>query len=473
MSIRDAYPRAQLPRSHYFVSIARGEGFRTFALRPFVIWAALSLLPLAMLWGAGATAFIAFHDDMIGAVLARQAEMQNAYEDRIAEARADLDRVASRQLLDQTSFEGKMHDLLTRQARLEQRGSIVAALAAEAVRKEANAEVGVAADFRARGAAKIGGGALGAIEAASASAPTDSDVGPAARAFAPVERRPAPTPASAKPRPLEDASERVSVAPRTETEPGRAAADLARAADNPDLDASARLGLIDYSLDRVERSQVASLSKIDAEARASTVRLSAVVARIGLAAGEVSAPGAKGGVGGPFIPAAVDPAAPAFDKAAARTAQDVAVVARLRGVMPYLPVRTPLYGEASITSPFGYRPDPFLGRPALHPGMDLVQAYGAQIRSTAAGRVIHAGPMGGYGNMVEVDHGNGLTTRYGHMSEVLVSEGEPVKAGAVLGLIGSTGRSTGPHLHYEVRVDGEPVDPDRYLKAGVDLFAAK
>ena len=75
--------------------------------------------------------------------------------------------------------------------------------------------------------------------------------------------------------------------------------------------------------------------------------------------------------------------------------------------------------------------------------------------------------------MVEVDHGNGLATRYGHMSEVQVTEGQEIKAGAVLGRIGSTGRSTGPHLHYEVRVNDEPVDPERFLEAGADMFAAQ
>ena len=81
----------------------------------------------------------------------------------------------------------------------------------------------------------------------------------------------------------------------------------------------------------------------------------------------------------------------------------------------------------------------------------------------------HAGPLGGYGDMVEIDHGDGLTTRYGHMSEVDVREGDEVAAGAPLGRLGSTGRSTGPHLHYEVRIDGEPVDPERFLRAGEKL----
>ena len=95
-----------------------------------------------------------------------------------------------------------------------------------------------------------------------------------------------------------------------------------------------------------------------------------------------------------------------------------------------------------------------------------MQPYGSDIRATAAGRVVHAGWMGGYGQMVEIDHGNGLATRYGHMSQVDVDEGDEVKAGEVIGHVGSTGRSTGPHLHYEVRVDGVAVDPSRYLKAG-------
>jgi murein DD-endopeptidase MepM/ murein hydrolase activator NlpD len=141
--------------------------------------------------------------------------------------------------------------------------------------------------------------------------------------------------------------------------------------------------------------------------------------------------------------------------------------------MAYVPLRPPLVGDASVSSPFGYRADPFLGRLALHPGVDLVQGYGAEIRAAAAGRVAHAGAMSGYGIMVEIDHGNGLSTRYAHMSDALVEEGEVVAKGAVLGRIGSSGRSTGPHLHYEVRVDGEPVDPERYLRAGAELSAAE
>ena len=193
--------------------------------------------------------------------------------------------------------------------------------------------------------------------------------------------------------------------------------------------------------------------------------------RAGLDPAKLSPPHSEGGVGGPYIPAEVIPKAPAFDQALARVARAVATADRLKALMPFLPVRMPLLGDATVTSLFGYRRDPFLGLLALHSGVDLAQAYRAEIRATGAGRVAHAGSAGGYGIMVEIDHGNGLTTRYAHMSEALVEEGQEVAKGAVVGRIGSSGRATGPHLHYEVRVDGEPVDPVRYLRAGAELSA--
>ena len=462
MSLRDQRSRPAKVKTHFYFSHARGEAIRTVALRPFVLWSLAAFAALTLVWAGLTTIYLAFHDDMLAALAAREAEQQYAYEDRIAEARAELDRVAGRQLLDQSSFEGKLHELLSRQARLEQRGAIVAALADQTTRSLAAATPraqSVAAD-------KAAGSALSAIGAASPLAPANSAIGPAA-AFAPVAPIAAAGPQ--KPRPIDEARPQPTLGPQAATERG-AGADLLAAADNPDLGAAARLSLISVSLDRLERRHAAAVGEIAADARVGAAKLNAVVARAGLAAETLVAPAAKGGVGGPFIPLSVDPGAPAFDKALASAAHDVAEADRLSRLLPILPVRAPLIGEASVSSPFGYRTDPFLGRPELHPGVDLVQDYGSEIRATAGGRVTHAGPMGGYGDMVEVDHGNGLVTRYGHMSEILVAEGRQVTAGAVLGRLGSTGRSTGPHLHYEVRVDGEPVDPQRFLAAGAPLF---
>ena len=245
--------------------------------------------------------------------------------------------------------------------------------------------------------------------------------------------------------------------------------ELTAAAADSTLDPTARVGLVNYSLDRVERQQIAAVASVDKVARAAAQRYETVIARTGLSLAALKTPdGAKpvGGVGGPYIP--LDGGEDAFGRVASDAARQVEATRRLRELMPHIPLRYPLSGEVSMSSPFGYRPDPFLGRPALHPGVDLVQAYGSEIKATALGRVIHAGPMGGYGNAVDIDHGNGIVTRYGHMAEVLAAEGQTVKAGDTIGRIGSTGRSTGPHLHYEVRVDGEPVDPERFLTATRD-----
>ena len=137
--------------------------------------------------------------------------------------------------------------------------------------------------------------------------------------------------------------------------------------------------------------------------------------------------------------------------------------------MPSLPLRQPLNGALRLSSGFGYRVDPFLGKPALHSGVDLLDDYGEPVRAAAGGTVVAAGPSGGYGNMVEVDHGSGYSTRYGHLSQISVVPGQKIAPGAVLGRVGSSGRSTGAHLHYEVRAEGEPIDPARFLRAAAAL----
>ena len=178
-----------------------------------------------------------------------------------------------------------------------------------------------------------------------------------------------------------------------------------------DLDAAARSAIIDRSLDQMDSGQMKALAAIGRSAERAASRDAGIVAKIGLDPAKLAPPQAKGAVGGPFIPAEVDPNAPAFDQALTRAARVMLATAeRLKALMPFMPVRMPLFGDASITSPFGYRADPFLGRLALHPGVDLVEAWGDEIHATGAGRVTHAGPMGGYGIMVEIDHGNGLVT---------------------------------------------------------------
>lgn len=119
--------------------------------------------------------------------------------------------------------------------------------------------------------------------------------------------------------------------------------------------------------------------------------------------------------------------------------------------------------DAPISSPFGYRTHPVLGYRRLHAGIDFAGAYGSPIRAADAGTVIFAGWYGGYGNTVIISHGKGITTLYGHSSQLYVSEGQTVQRGQHIAATGSTGLSTGPHLHFEVRRDGTPTDPAPYL----------
>jgi murein DD-endopeptidase MepM/ murein hydrolase activator NlpD len=117
-----------------------------------------------------------------------------------------------------------------------------------------------------------------------------------------------------------------------------------------------------------------------------------------------------------------------------------------------------------INNEFGYRRNPFGGRGyEFHAGMDIDGNQGDMVAAPGNGTIIKADWEGGYGNLIEIDHGNGLTTRYGHLSRVGVQIGDTVKRGQIIGLIGSTGRSTGPHLHYEVRINNKPINPRRFL----------
>ena len=118
-----------------------------------------------------------------------------------------------------------------------------------------------------------------------------------------------------------------------------------------------------------------------------------------------------------------------------------------------------------MTSPFGSRPDPFQKKKATHKGVDLASRTGNKIKTQAKGKVTRAEFTRGYGNLVVVDHGNGFTTKYAHMNKIYVKKGDHVDYNTALGEVGSTGRSTGPHLHYEVLYQGRPVDPMPFIKA--------
>ncbi len=126
----------------------------------------------------------------------------------------------------------------------------------------------------------------------------------------------------------------------------------------------------------------------------------------------------------------------------------------------------------AVNSTFGWRNDPLTGRPRFHNGIDIAAAYGADVEAAGMGRVAFAGVQGGYGETIVIDHGGGRQTRYAHLSERLVQAGDSVQAGQIVGRAGSSGRSTGPHLHFELLVNGTPVDPRLALAGGVPAAAS-
>jgi murein DD-endopeptidase MepM/ murein hydrolase activator NlpD len=443
MSLRQRESRPGLPTTHYFVSISRGDSIRTAMLTPAALWALVLIVPVSLGFGVAGSLELAF-DDPPAAFALRPAD----------DAPGDAPNEAGRRLLARSdALEERMRDVIRRQMSLERRAAVVIALADDALPARGPVAPGRAPADALR--------AIQALAHRSPDAPRPAepqDIGPA-RAYAPSP--PAASPAS-RPPPDGVSQSKAGIAPGVATQ-----------AESPDLDDQTRLAFVDRSLDRIESGEMKALTAVGRAAADAADRDAAILGAAGLDAGKLAARRPAKPVGGHNIAFEPGPGASAFDRVAARVAGDVALAERLRALMPYVPLGKPLAGDTSVASPFGYRIDPFLGRPALHPGVDLLDGYGTEIRAAGAGRVVHAGTMGGYGLTVEIDHGDGLTTRYAHLSEMLVAEGDEIQKGAAVGRLGSTGRSTGPHLHYEVRIDGEPVDPERFLRAGKRLSEAE
>jgi murein DD-endopeptidase MepM/ murein hydrolase activator NlpD len=174
------------------------------------------------------------------------------------------------------------------------------------------------------------------------------------------------------------------------------------------------------------------------------------------------------GEGGPLLPPVPDApdarssliddannVAEALDRfSAAKAAADIA------------PVHQPIGAFMRISSIFGNRKDPFTGRLAFHPGIDFAAPQGTTVLAAGDGTVTFVGQINGYGNAIEITHADGLITRYGHLSAFIAKQGDVVQTGTPIGRVGSTGRSTGPHLHFEVRRSDDAVDPAPYLAVG-------
>jgi len=402
-----AKPPAAAKTSGYTIAHAG----RQIRFGPVAFWIAVGTVVILAGWSATTATYFAFSDDVLKGLIARQAEQQYAYEDRIAELRAQIDRTTSRQLLDQEQFEQKLNDLLRRQAALESRATALSGISDPVT--------------------------TGSLRSSTGS----NDPKPISDSLL-------------TPHPLDRGTALEPDRAPTTKKPGKAA------------DIGTKLGRIEASLDRVDRREAAVLTQLQARYEGKARKMRGVLAQLGLKLDANPPPG----IGGPFVPVALPSESQSFERALTRVNIARAYADKLSATLVTVPVREPVTGEIDFSSPFGVRVDPFLHVPAMHTGIDFRGSYGEPAHATAAGTVTSAGWSGGYGQMVEIDHGNGLATRYGHLSEIDVRVGQSIRIGQVVGRIGSTGRSTGPHLHYETRVDGEAVDPQKFLKAGAALF---
>ena len=229
-------------------------------------------------------------------------------------------------------------------------------------------------------------------------------------------------------------------------------------------------------VDMVRIGQEQLLDAADGYAKGRADRLRLAFRMAGLSPASYASRG--GSLGGPLIESK-DPRALAavldvdedFAVRIQRAARDLSDARALADAAEALPFARPTAGTAQSSS-FGVRLDPFTRRPAFHSGLDFSGAHATPIHATGPGVVAYTGRRSGYGNVVEIDHGRGLKTRYGHLSAIAVRPGQRVAVGQRIAAMGSTGRSTGTHLHYEVWVNGRAQNPGRFLKAGQHVLQA-
>jgi murein DD-endopeptidase MepM/ murein hydrolase activator NlpD len=425
---RPPIPAASAARAKGDWTLRHGD--RQVRVRPVAFWIIVGSLVVMAGWSAVTATYFGFRDDVLTRLLARQAQMQYAYEDRIAELRGQVDRLASRQLLDQEQVESKLEQIARRQAMLESRSSALSSLPDP--------------------------GSTGSIK-------------PAPRAATPAMLAPQSAP---KPSPINDTVILVPPPEREARLESRTPFNTARLAAAPShAGIEGALARLQLSLDRYEANQVKTLNTLEESYDAKARRMRNILADLGLDLGKIAPPLPARASGGPFV-AAAPSGVSAFDRQLYRIRLVRGQVERLTRTLSVVPIRKPMTGELDSTSGFGMRTDPFLRAPAMHTGLDIRADTGEPARATAAGTVTIAGWNGGYGKMVEVDHGNGFATRYAHLSAIDVEVGQTIRIGQIVGRVGTTGRSTGPHLHYETRVDGDPVDPQKFLRAGVRLGGA-
>jgi murein DD-endopeptidase MepM/ murein hydrolase activator NlpD len=452
-----AWLHATFPERQIYI---RSEGRVQFFTFGATLQATLSGLALIFLgWVAFASVNVIFKDRIIASKDHRYQQMRWADENRIADLQQSYDELNGALVAAEDRFKSKADELETKQetvsrllGRKQAVDSIVAGL------RGSSADTGAKAQDDNAPIAHAAGPGL-----PSDSVGSDAPVGGGSQLG--IMPQSPEQPRTGRPAKASFLDEAVSRFAATFFHAGQP-----RAHSLPNLPAMRVLAAQTDRIERLSGGETSLLVGVDREISTRIADLQTILRRVGVDSNSLEQQ-AMEGTGGPFIPVQamrIDGISDsAFTSAYVGASAHEKELNALFTALNHVPLTTPVHGaQFEITSDFGPRVDPFTRRIAFHPGLDFGGPWGATVVATAPGTVVWAGMRGGYGNMVEIDHGYGFRTRYGHLSAVLVRVGAKVIKGSPVGRLGSTGRSTGPHVHYEVWLADVVRDPSRFIEAG-------
>lgn len=395
------------PRQIYL----RSEGdVQYITLKPWVQAASLLFLLAALFWTAFTTVNVLFQDQLLQLKERRMYEARLDYEDRIAAMRAEMDKLNDKLLLDQGAYLAQVDEVRQEQLKLVRLHERVV-------------------QFFKQGWFPLRSGEEAASPAAAPTGKTGFNDRPFTDKYADPFRGIAEAEA-----PLAEMRRHFSA--------------------YEDMTAALLDETVKYSEARVAKAGML-LTGLGIEAKILTV-----------------ARAESENIGGPFVPVNLgETESPRLMGPMIAVARNFDAYEKVKNAIGALPLLSPLSAVERLTSGFGFRVDPLRRTLAFHAGIDFKGPYRETVLATSNGIVTKAGWDGGYGKLVEIAHDNGVTTRYGHLSWLAVSPGQHVKRGDIVGRLGNTGRSTGPHLHYETRVNGRAIDPVRFWRTRNDLQA--
>ncbi len=470
-----AWLHATFPERQIYIRSDGRVQFFTFGASLQATLTGLSIIFLC--WVAFATVNVIFKDRIIAAKDHRYQQMQSTYENRVADLQLSYDELNGSLVAAEDRFKSTADEL-------ERKQDTVSKLLGrkQAVDQTLNSlnSAGVATAVRAGGASDsdvpVAAGAAGAAsDSLGADAPvTGGDPGETAAPgggsqLGVMPQAVEPQPRTGKPAKASFLDEAVSrfASVLFHSKPAPSA--------DPKLADPPALRVLAEQTERVRRmsgAETALLVGVDQQVAGRIGDLQTLLRHVGVDPDSLEQQASEdSGVGGPLLPVSAfhieGIADQRFTEAYAGVTAHVKEIDTLFTALRHVPLTTPVHGQQfELTSGFGPRIDPFTRRLAFHSGVDFGGPWGSTVASTAPGVVVWAGVRGGYGNMVEIDHGYGFHTRYGHLSSILVRVGARVDKGSPIGKLGSTGRSTGPHVHYEVWSADVVRDPSKYIEAG-------